>query len=54
LSELFQSVIDLTTGFSTFYEDQLAKIYQYGWKERLKISKAVKFEGDLFEKTNEE
>ena len=27
--------------------DQLAKIHQHGWKERLKISKVAKFESDL-------
>ena len=27
--------------------DQLAKIRQNGWKERLKISKVAKFESDL-------
>ena len=39
-------------GFSTFHWDQLAKIRQHGWKERLKISKAAKFESDVL-KTNE-
>ena len=27
--------------------DKLAKIRQHGWKERLTISKAAKFESDL-------
>ena len=40
-------------GFSTVDWDQLAKIRQHGWKERLKFSKVAKFESDLF-KSNEE
>ena len=39
--------------FSTFDWKQLAKIREHGWNERLKISKCVKFESDLF-KTNED
>ena len=42
-----------STGFSTFDCNQLAKIRQHGWKERLTISEDVKFERDLL-KTNEE
>ena len=32
--------------FSTFQMDQLGRIHQHHWKERLKISKIAKFESD--------
>jgi len=35
-----------TTVFSTFDMDQLGKILQHHWKERIKISKLAKFESD--------
>ena len=37
-------IIDTSTVFSTFDWDQLAKIRQQGWKERVIISKVAKFE----------
>ena len=45
--------VDLSTVFSTLYMDQLGKILQHYWKERLKISRTVKFQSDLL-KTNED
>lgn len=33
--------------FFNFYWDQLAKIRQYHWKERPKMSKVAKFKNDL-------
>ena len=32
--------------FSTFQMDQLGRIHQHHWKERLQISKIAKFESD--------
>ena len=43
----------LIHGFSTFHMGQLAKIHRHRWKERLKISKAAKFESNRI-KTNED
>jgi len=43
--------IDPSTVFSTFDWDQLAKIRQHSWKERLKIRKVAKYESNMF-KTN--
>ena len=45
--------VDLSTVFSTLNMDQLGKIRQLYWKERLKICRTAKFQSDLL-KTNED
>ena len=42
------NIIDSPMAFkSTFDKDQLANIHQHYWKERLKISKLVKYKSDM-------
>ena len=44
--------VDPSTVISSLNMDQLGKIRQHYWKERLKISRTAKFQSDLL-KTNE-
>ena len=45
--------VDPSTVISSLNMDQLGKIRQHYWKERLKISRTAKFQSDLL-KTNED